>query len=70
MIVFAGKPVGTITSFSPFTSSSQTIALGYVTKDCSYPDTSVTVSQNGISVGAKVTSLPFVRLQEETVSSS
>src|SRR5262245_46681629 len=70
VIVFAGKPVGTITSSVYSPALGKPIALGYVNKDCWNPDTSVTVNHNGISVGAKVTSLPFVRLQEETVSSS
>ncbi|MET0643609.1 MAG: glycine cleavage T C-terminal barrel domain-containing protein, partial [Candidatus Binatia bacterium] len=70
VILFAGKPVGTITSSVHSPALGKPIALGYVNKDCWNPDTSVTVNHNGISVGAKVTSLPFVRLQEETVSSS
>jgi folate-binding protein YgfZ len=70
VIVFAGNPVGTITSSVHSPALGKPIGLGYVNKDCWNPDTSVTVNHNGISVGAKVTSLPFVRPQGETVSSS
>ncbi len=70
VIVFADKPVGTITSSVHSLALGKPIALGYVNKDYWNPDTSLTVNHNGILVGAKVTSLPFVCIQEETVSSS
>jgi folate-binding protein YgfZ len=70
VIVFADKPVGTITSSVHSPALGKPIALGYVNKDCWNPNTSLTVNHNGILVGARVTELPFVRLQKETVSSS
>jgi folate-binding protein YgfZ len=70
VIVFADKPVGTITSSVHSLALGKPIALGYVNKDYWNPDTSLTVNHNGILVGAKVTGLPFVRIQEERVSSS
>jgi folate-binding protein YgfZ len=70
VIVFADKPVGTITSSVHSPALGQPIAFGYVNKDCWNPDTSLTVNHNGILLGARVTDLPFVRLQKETASSS
>jgi glycine cleavage system aminomethyltransferase T len=62
VIVFADKPVGTITSSVHSLALGKPIALGYVNKDYWNPDTSLTVNHNGILVGAKVTGLPFVRI--------
>ena len=70
VIVFADKSVGTITSCVHSPALGKPIALGYVNKDCWNPDTSLTINHNGILVGARVTSLPFVRPQEEKGSSS
>jgi folate-binding protein YgfZ len=70
VIVFADKSVGAITSCVHSPALGKAIALGYVNKDCWNPDTSLTINHNGILVGARVTSLPFVRPQEETGSSS
>jgi folate-binding protein YgfZ len=70
VIVFADKPVGTITSSVHSPALGKPIALGYVNKDCWNLDTSLTVNHNGILVAARVTSLPFVHLQRDTLSSS
>ncbi len=70
VIAFADKPVGTISSSVQSPALGKPIALGYVNKDYWNPDTSLTINHNGILVGARVTDLPFVRLQKETVSSS
>jgi len=70
VIVFADRPVGTITSSVHSPALGKPIALGYVNRDCWNPDTSLTVNHNGILIGARITDLPFVRLQQETVYSS
>lgn len=70
VILFGGKPVGTITSSVHSPALGKPIALGYVNKECWNPDTSLTVNHNGISIGAEVTSLPFVRFGQEAGSSS
>jgi folate-binding protein YgfZ len=70
VIVFADKPVGTITSSVHSPALGKPIAVGYVNKDCWNPDTRLTVNHNGILVAARVTALPFVRRPKETGSSS
>ena len=70
LILSGDRPVGTVTSSVRSPALGQPIAFGYVNKDCWNPDTSLTVNHNGILLGARVTDLPFVRLQKETASSS
>jgi glycine cleavage system T protein len=70
VITVADKAVGTITSSVHSPRLGKPVALGYVYKDFWKPDTGLRVSHHGISIGAKVTDLPFVRPQQRTVSSS
>jgi folate-binding protein YgfZ len=69
-ILFADKPVGTITSAVHSPALGQPIALGYVHKDYWIPDTPLNVNHDGVSLNATVTTLPFVRPPQEPVSSS
>jgi glycine cleavage system T protein len=69
-VLFADKPVGTITSAVHSPALGKPIALGYVHKDYWIPDTPLNVNHNGVSLNAKVTTLPFVRPPREPVSSS
>jgi glycine cleavage system T protein len=68
--LFADKPVGTITSCVQSPVLTKPIALGYVHKDYWSPDTRLSVKHEGISLNAKVTTLPFVHLPRGPVSSS
>ncbi|HXV84838.1 MAG TPA: aminomethyltransferase family protein [Candidatus Binatia bacterium] len=69
-ILFADKPVGTITSSVHSPALDKPIALGYVHKDYWKPDTPLSVRHDGVSFGARVTELPFVSPQWRSVSSS
>jgi glycine cleavage system T protein len=69
-VLFADKPVGTITSSVHSPALGKPIALGYVHKDYWSPDTRLSVNHDGVSLNAKVTTLPFVRLPRGPVSSS
>lgn len=69
-ILFADKPVGTITSSVHSLALNKPVALGYVHKDHWKPDTRLSVRHDGVSFGARVTELPFVSLQWQPVSSS
>jgi glycine cleavage system T protein len=69
-VVFAGKPVGTITSSVHSPALGKPIAFGYVHKDHWGPDTRLTVSHDGVSLNATVTALPFVPTPLKPVSSS
>ena len=70
VITVADKAVGTITSSVHSPAVGKPIALGYVHKDYWEPDTRVGVNHQGISIGARVADLPFVRPQQRTASSS
>jgi glycine cleavage system T protein len=67
--IFAGKPVGTITSSVYSPALGQPVALGYVYKDYWSPDTRLSLDHNGVSIEAKVAALPFVRPPMKPVSS-
>jgi glycine cleavage system T protein len=69
-VLFADKPVGTITSSVDSPALGKSIALGYVHKDYWNPDTRLSVNHDGVSLDAKVTPLPFVRSPRGPVSSS
>jgi glycine cleavage system T protein len=69
-VLFADKPVGTITSSVHSPALGKPIALGYVHKDYWNPDTRLSVNHDGGSLDAKVTTLPFVRVRRAPVSSS
>ena len=60
-IVFADKPVGTITSCVYSPALGKPVAFAYVHKDYWNLDTRLIVNHNGISLRATVTDLPFVR---------
>jgi folate-binding protein YgfZ len=60
-VLFADKPVGTITSSVHSPALGKPVALGYVHKDFWSPDTRLSVNHDGVSLDAKVTALPFVR---------
>jgi folate-binding protein YgfZ len=60
VIVFTDRPVGTITSSVDSPALGQPIALGYVHKDYWNLGTRLIVKHDGISLGARVTDLPFV----------
>jgi glycine cleavage system T protein len=59
-VLFADKPVGTITSSVDSPALGKSIALGYVHKDYWGPDTRLSVNHDGVSLNARVTTLPFV----------
>ena len=69
-VLFADKPVGTITSSVHSPALGKPVALGYVYKDYWSPDTRLSVNHDGVSLDAKVTTLPFVRPPRGPVSSS
>lgn len=69
-VVFADKPVGTITSSVHSPALGKPVALGYVHRDYWSPDTRLRVNHEGVSLNAKVTPLPFVRPSLEPFSSS
>jgi folate-binding protein YgfZ len=69
-VLSADKPVGTITSSVLSPALGKPIALGYVHKDYWSPDTRLSVSHDGVSLDAKVTTLPFVRVPRRSASSS
>jgi folate-binding protein YgfZ len=60
VILSGDKPVGTITSSVHSPALGKPIALGYVNKDYWNLDTRLIVKHDGISLGARVTDLPFV----------
>ena len=62
MIVSADKPVGTITSAVQSPALGKPIALGYLHRDYWTLETPLIVNHDGISLAARVTDLPFVRL--------
>jgi folate-binding protein YgfZ len=69
-VLSADKPVGTITSSVLSPALGKPIALGYVHKDYWSPDTRLSVNHDGVSLDAKVTTLPFVRAPRGPASSS
>jgi glycine cleavage system T protein len=69
-VLFADKPVGTITSSVHSPALGKPVALGYVHKDYWSPDTRLSLKQDGVSLDAKVTTLPFVHPPRALVSSS
>jgi glycine cleavage system T protein len=69
-VLVADKPVGTITSSVHSPALAKPIALGYVHKGYWSPDTRLSVNHDGVSLNAKVTTLPFARPPREPVSSS
>jgi glycine cleavage system T protein len=69
-VLFADKPVGTITSSVHSPALGKPVALGYVHKDYWSPDTRLSINHDGASLTAKVTALPFVHAPQGPVSSS
>jgi glycine cleavage system T protein len=69
-VVFAAKPVGTITSSVHSPALKKPLALGYVYKDYWSPETRLSLQHDGVSIEARVAALPFVRPHQGPRSSS